>query len=124
NNFRISDRRVNTTYMASQNIVTITDANWDEEVLKSTVPVLVDFWAEWCGPCKMLAPVLEELATEYAGKAKVAKLNIEESQALANQFRITSIPTVLLFKNGQPTEQIVGLRSKSQYKAAIDKAAV
>jgi thioredoxin 1 len=110
--------------MASQNIVTITDANWDEEVLKSTVPVLVDFWAEWCGPCKMLAPVLEELATEYAGKAKVAKLNIEESQALANQFRITSIPTVLLFKNGQPTEQIVGLRSKSQYKAAIDKAAV
>jgi len=110
--------------MASQNIVTITEANWDQEVLKSTVPVLVDFWAEWCGPCKMLAPVLDELATEYAGKAKVAKLNIEESQALANQFRITSIPTVLLFKNGQPTEQIVGLRSKSQYKAAIDKAAV
>jgi thioredoxin 1 len=110
--------------MASQNIVTITEANWDQEVLKSTVPVLVDFWAEWCGPCKMLAPVLDELATEYAGKAKVAKLNIEELQALANQFRITSIPTVLLFKNGQPTEQIVGLRSKSQYKAAIDKAAV
>jgi thioredoxin 1 len=110
--------------MASQNIVTVTDANWDQEVLKSTVPVLVDFWAEWCGPCKMLAPVLDELATEYAGKAKVAKLNIEECQNLANQFRISSIPTVLLFKNGQPTEQIVGLRSKSQYKAAIDKAAV
>jgi thioredoxin 1 len=110
--------------MASQNIVTLTDGNWDQEVLKSPVPVLVDFWAEWCGPCKMLAPVLDELATEYAGKAKVAKLNIEESQGLANQFRISSIPTVLLFKNGQPTEQIVGLRSKSQYKAALDKAAL
>lgn len=110
--------------MASQNIVTITDANWEQEVLKSPVPVLVDFWAEWCGPCKMLAPVLDELANEYVGKAKVAKLNIEDYQGLANQFRITSIPTVLLFKNGQPVEQIVGLRSKSQYKAAVDKAAI
>lgn len=110
--------------MASQNIVTISDANWEQEVLKSPVPVLVDFWAEWCGPCKMLAPVLDELANEYVGKAKVAKLNIEEYQNLANQFRITSIPTVLLFKNGQPVEQIVGLRSKSQYKTALDKAAI
>jgi thioredoxin 1 len=110
--------------MAGQNMVTLTDTNFDQEVIKSPVPVLVDFWAEWCGPCKMLGPVLDELAGEYTGKAKIGKLNIDEHQALANQFRITSIPTVLLFKNGQPAEQIVGLRSKSHYKAALDKAAV
>ena len=104
-------------------MVTLTDTNFDQEVIKSAVPVLVDFWAEWCGPCKMLSPVLNELAGEYTGKAKIGKLNIDEHQALANQFRITSIPTVLLFKNGQPAEQIVGLRSKSHYKAALDKAA-
>ena len=104
-------------------MVTLTDTNFDQEVIKSAVPVLVDFWAEWCGPCKMLSPVLDELAGEYTGKAKIGKLNIDEHQALANQFRITSIPTVLLFKNGQPAEQIVGLRSKSHYKAALDKAA-
>jgi len=104
-------------------MVTLTDTNFDQEVIKSAVPVLVDFWAEWCGPCKMLGPVLDELAGEYTGKAKIGKLNIDEHQALANQFRITSIPTVLLFKNGQPAEQIVGLRSKSHYKAALDKAA-
>jgi thioredoxin 1 len=109
--------------MAGQNMVTLTDANFDQEVIKSPVPVLVDFWAEWCGPCKMLGPVLDELAGEYTGKAKIGKLNIDEHQALANQFRITSIPTVLLFKNGQAAEQIVGLRSKGHYKAALDKAA-
>src|SRR5436305_10027454 len=107
--------------MAGQNMVTLTDANFDQEVIKSPVPVLVDFWAEWCGPCKMLGPILDELATEYSGKIKIAKLNIDEHQALANQYRITSIPTLLLFKNGQLNEQLIGLRSKGHYKAALEK---
>ena len=108
--------------MASENIVTITDTNFDQEVLKSQVPVLIDFWAEWCGPCKMLGPVMDELATEYNGRAKIAKLNIDEYQQLANQFRITAIPTVLVVKNGTQLEQIQGARRKSDYKNVLDKA--
>jgi len=109
--------------MAAANIVTLSEANFPAEVLQSTQPVLVDFWAEWCGPCKMIAPLLDELAGEYAGKAKIAKVNVDDNQALAGQFRVTAIPTLLLFKNGQVIEQIVGMRSKRDLKASLDKAA-
>jgi len=107
--------------MAAQNIVTITDANFETEVLKSATPVLVDFWAEWCGPCKMIAPILDELATEYGAKVKIAKVNIDEHQGLAGQFRITSIPTLLFFKGGQVVDQVVGLRSKKDFKSKLDQ---
>lgn len=108
--------------MAGANIVTLTSANFDQEVVKSSVPVLVDFWAEWCGPCKMIAPLLEQLATEYAGKVKVAKVNIDDHGALASPFHISAIPTLLIFKNGQVIEQMVGAKSKSALKASLDKA--
>jgi thioredoxin 1 len=109
--------------MAAANIVTATEANFAAEVVQSQVPVLVDFWAEWCGPCKMIAPVLDELATEYAGKVKIAKVNIDEFQGLAAQFNVRAIPTLLLFKNGQVIEQMVGLRNKAALKGSLDRAA-
>jgi len=109
--------------MASPNIVTLTHANFDAEVLKSANPILVDFWAEWCGPCKMLAPILDELATEYNGKIKIGKVNIDEHQELAAKFGIRSIPTLLLFKQGQVAEQLVGLRSKRDLKTSFDRVA-
>jgi thioredoxin 1 len=105
------------------NLIVATESNFNDEVLRSDTPVLVDFWAEWCGPCKMIAPVLDELATEYGGKVKIAKVNIDEHQNLAGQYRITAIPTLLLFKNGQVLEQIVGMKSKRDLKASLDKAA-
>lgn len=107
--------------MAAENIVTLTTDNFDQEVLKSTKPVLVDFWAEWCGPCKQLGPLLDELATEYDGKVKIAKVNIDDHQNLAVQFRINSIPTLLFFKNGQVVDQVVGLKSKKDFKAKLDQ---
>jgi len=106
----------------SKNIIHLSDATFETEVLQSSVPVLVDYWAEWCGPCKMLGPVLDELATEYAGKAKVAKVNIDDYQDLAGQFGIRSIPTLLIFKGGQVVEQSVGLKSKKDLKASLDRA--
>jgi len=109
--------------MAAENIVTVTDTNFEQEVLKSEVPVLVDFWAEWCGPCKMIGPILDELATEYEGRIKVAKVNIDEHQKVASDFGIRAIPTLLVFKDGQVAEQIVGLRSKRDLKASLDKVA-
>jgi thioredoxin 1 len=107
--------------MAAQNIVTLTTDNFDQEVTKSARPVLVDFWAEWCGPCKMIAPILDELAAEYDGKVKVGKVNIDDHQNLATQYRINSIPTLLFFKNGQVVDQVVGLRSKKDFKAKLDQ---
>ena len=104
----------------SDNIVHVSDASFEEDVLKSTTPVLVDFWAEWCGPCKMIAPILDELSTEYAGKIKVAKLNIDENQATAPQYGVRGIPTLILVKNGSVEAQQVGAVSKSQLAAFID----
>jgi thioredoxin 1 len=103
------------------NIVNVTSDNFDQEVLKSAQPVLVDFWAEWCGPCKMIAPLLNELATEYDGKAKIAKVNVDDSQNLAAQFNINSIPTLLFFKNGQVVDQVVGVKSKKDLKTKLDQ---
>jgi len=110
--------------MAAENVAILTDANFGQEVLKSGIPVLVDFWAEWCGPCKMLGPVLDELAGEYTGRVKIAKVNIDEHQKVASDYGIRAIPTLLLFKDGEVAEQIVGLRSKRDLKASLDKVAV
>jgi thioredoxin 1 len=110
--------------MASDYIVTATESNFNDEVLRSQTPVLVDFWAEWCGPCKMIGPVLDELAGEYGGKIKIAKVNIDDNQNLAAQFRVTAIPTLLIFKNGQVMEQMVGAKSKRDLKASLDKVTV
>jgi thioredoxin 1 len=109
--------------MASPKIVILTQENFAQEVLQSASPVLVDFWAEWCGPCKMIAPVLEELADEYDGRVKIGKLNIDEHQGVAAEYGIRAIPTLLLFNKGQVAEQIVGLRSKRDLKASFDRVA-
>ncbi len=101
-------------------MVTINEQNFAQEVLKSTTPVLVDFWAEWCGPCKMIAPILDQLAGDYDGKIKIAKVNVDDNQALASQYGIQHIPTLLLFKNGEVHEQIMGLRSLRELKAKLD----
>ena len=108
--------------MASPHIVNITEATFAQEVLQSKTPVLVDFWAEWCGPCKMIAPVLDELAGEYQGKVKIGKVNIDEHQGLASQFGVRAIPTLLVIKNGQVSEQMVGAKSKRDLKASLDRA--
>jgi thioredoxin 1 len=107
--------------MAAESIVTLTDSNFESEVTKAAQPVLVDFWAEWCGPCKMVAPILDELATDYAGKIKIGKVDIDQHQALATQFGIRAIPTLLIFKNGQVVDQVVGLRSKKDFKGKLDR---
>ncbi|MEZ5523531.1 MAG: thioredoxin TrxA [Pseudomonadales bacterium] len=101
-------------------IVNVTDSSFDEDVLQSDIPVLVDYWAEWCGPCKMLAPVLDEIAQEYAGRMKVAKLNIDENEATPPKYGIRGIPTLMLFKNGAVDATKVGALSKSQLAAFID----
>ncbi len=104
----------------SENIVNVTDASFEEDVLKADGAVLVDYWAEWCGPCKMIAPVLEEVAKEYAGKLKVCKLNIDENNETPPKFGIRGIPTLMLFKGGNVEATKVGALSKSQLAAFID----
>ena len=101
----------------------INEANFDEKVIQSSSPALVDFWAEWCGPCKMLSPVLEELSSENESKINIFKVNVDENQQLAVKYGIRSIPTLLLFKGGEIQEQIVGLKSKSDLQTSIDNMA-
>ncbi|MDR3113245.1 MAG: thioredoxin [Endomicrobium sp.] len=98
----------------------LTESNFAKEVLESEIPVLVDFWAPWCGPCKMLSPVISELAQEYEGKAKICKLNTDENMALSTKFQITSIPCVMIFKDGKAVQKIVGFRPKGDIKKIID----
>jgi thioredoxin 1 len=107
--------------MANENVQTFTDGNFEDSVLKSERPVLVDFWAEWCGPCKRLGPTVDALATDYAGKVTVGKLNVDENQSVSFKFQIRGIPTLLLFKGGQIVEQVVGLVGKDELKQVLDK---
>jgi len=104
----------------SSDIVYVTDDSFEQDVLKSEVPVLVDYWAEWCGPCKMIAPILEEIVGEYAGKLKIAKLNIDENSATPPKYGIRGIPTLMIFKDGDVEATKVGALSKSQLTAFID----
>ncbi len=104
----------------SANITTLSDSTFDEEVKASSEPVLVDFWAEWCGPCKAVGPILEEIAGEKAGSLKIAKLNVDDNPELTRRFEVQSIPTMILFKDGQPTDlKIIGAKSKSQLLADL-----
>lgn len=107
--------------MAGANTKTFSEDNFESEVLKSNQPVLVDFWAEWCMPCKALGPTIDELATEYAGKVKVGKVDTDSNQSLSAQYGISAIPTVILFQDGQIKERFIGLRSKKDFKASLDQ---
>ncbi len=100
----------------------VSDNEWDVEVLSSDTPVLVDFWAPWCGPCKMVSPLVDELAEEYDGKVKFVKLNTDDNIETASKYGIRSIPTIMVFKGGEAVEQVVGFRPKSELKKSLDKA--
>ena len=106
----------------SDNVIHATDADFDQHVLQSEQPVLVDFWAQWCGPCKMIAPALDELATTYAGRAKVVKVDIDQNRAVAMKYHVRSIPMLLLFKNGQVEATQIGAVGKAQLGQMLDKA--
>src|SRR5258708_1642263 len=100
---------------------TFTDSNFKEQVLESKTPVVVDFWAPWCGPCKMVSPIIEELAKEYSGKAVIGKMNTDENQDTAGQYNVMSIPTVMIFKDGKPVQAMIGVQGKQTYKMEIEK---
>jgi thioredoxin len=108
--------------MASNDIVTLQDSTFEAEVLKSDVPVLVDFWATWCGPCKAIAPAVEELASQYKGRVKVAKMDVDEHQRVPQQFGIRSIPTLLVFKGGRVVDTIIGAVPKGKLEESLKKA--
>ena len=105
--------------MASANVLNLDDNNFDTEINKGATPVLVDFWAPWCGPCRMIAPVLDKIADAMAGQAIVAKVNVDEAPGVASRFRVSSIPTLLFFKNGEVREQVVGLQSEADLTARL-----
>ena len=107
--------------MAGTNTLTFTDADWDKDVLNSEVPVLVDFWAEWCGPCRMMSPTVDAIATDYVGRVKVGKLNVDENGATGMRYQVRGIPTLLLFKDGKVVEQKVGAVGKSDVQKMLDK---
>lgn len=107
--------------MAADNIVILSEDNFEAEVVNSSTPVVVDFWAEWCGPCKMLAPVLDQLAGEYDGKVKIGKVDVDSNQALAGKYGISSIPQLFFFKDGEVVNQVTGLKSKGDLAAAFDE---
>lgn len=108
--------------MASDKVLTLGDANFEAEVIQSSVPVLVDFWATWCAPCKAIAPTIDAIAAEYEGKIKVGKVNVDESQSTPSKYGVRGIPTVILFKGGKVVDQVVGAVPKSQLEALIQKA--
>ena len=105
----------------SENVISVTDDGFEQEVLQSEIPTLVDFWAEWCGPCRALAPVVEEVASQYEGKVQVAKMNIDEHPGTPSKYAVRAIPTLILFKGGEVVEQMVGLVTKPKIAEAIDK---
>jgi thioredoxin 1 len=108
--------------MASENVLELTDQNFEQEVIKSETPVLVDFWAEWCMPCKMLTPTIEKLAKDYTGKIKVGKVDTDSNRDISIKYQISAIPTVILFKNGQVHQKFVGLKPEREFKEALDQA--
>ena len=107
--------------MANPNVNEVSDSTFEGDILKSAVPVLVDFWAPWCGPCRSVAPIVEDLANQYAGKLKVAKINVDESTEVAMRYQITSIPTFILFKNGQVADRALGALPRSEFVKLIDR---
>ena len=108
--------------MASEFVKEFTDQNFEQEVLKSATPVLVDFWAEWCQPCRMLAPTIEKIAKDYSGKVKVGKLDTDSNRDVSIKYGISAIPTVILFRNGEVAQKFVGLRKENEFKEALDAA--
>ena len=105
------------------NLLEVTDETFDAEIMKSEIPAMVDFWAEWCGPCKALAPVIDDLATTYAGKVKVGKVDTDANREISVRFSVSAIPTVILFDKGEIVEKFVGLRGKKDFEAALDRVA-